>query len=254
VKHYVLVALLALVISGCSSQPNKTQRVEAPAVANATQDPAAVYVELATTYLRQGSPTAALANAEKALAIDPNRKEVRLIQAMAKSALGQNAEAERLMRQYLQAVPNDPYAVNALGTLLCRQNRHADALREFDKAAASPQNTTPWVAMTNGALCELERGARVSAENRLQQALQANPQFAPALLASARVHLNNREHKAARGYLQRYFSVAPPSAESLSMAYRVETTLGNHQSAVTYYNLLKTRFPQSPQTLRLLAP
>ena len=215
-------------------------------------NPAAVYLELATSYLEQGQANAALANARKAIAVSPENGEARIVKAMAESRLGYSEEAEKTFRGLLERDPEDPYAANAYGAFLCGQGRYAEAIAQFDLAAANPRNRAPWVALTNAGLCFREQGKAGESAERLNKALSRNTRFGPALLALARLRQDQHNAAEARGYMSRYFEVAAPDPESLLLAYQIEKSLGNTHAADSYALLLKSRFPDSPQTYRLL--
>ena len=252
-RGVVIALVLGLAaMAGCQTQPATRGLADAEAINAAEHSPAAVYLELATSYLEQGQAYAALTNARKAIATDPDNSEARIIKAMAESRLGYSEEAEKSLQELLARDPDDPYAVNAYGTLLCGERRYAEAVVQFDKAVANPRNQAAWVALTNAGLCLREQGNAAQAAGRFERALQKNSRFGPALLALARLTYDQRKAAEARGYISRYFEVSVPDPESLLLAYQIEKSLGNANAADSYALMLKSRFPEAPQTYRLL--
>ena len=55
----------------------------------------------------------------------------------------------------------------------------------------------------------------------------------------------------ARGFLSRYESVAPPSAQSLMLGYRTETRLDDTRAATQYRNQILGGFPDSAEAAEL---
>lgn len=243
--------MCVLLLAGCQST-SSTRLADGEKLPINTENPAAVYLELATSYLESGQPGAALSNARKAVAVDPDNPEALILQGVAQSNLGHIEDAEKSYRQALAKSQNGPYAANAYGTFLCGQRRYEEAVTQFDAAAASPQNLSPWLAITNSALCLSEQGKTKEAKARFLRALQSNARFGPALLGLARAHYRTGDYAEARTYVNRYFEVASPDPESLLLGYQIEKAIGNRKVADSYELMLKSRFPDSPQTYRLL--
>ena len=63
----------------------------------------------------------------------------------------------------------------------------------------------------------------------------------------AQVRLSASNPLPARGFLQRYHAVAPRSAQSLWLGYRVETALGDEAAASVYASRLRADFGDSPE-------
>lgn len=253
-QRALLIALVVALVGlgGCQSQPSTRRLPDAEPIPIPENDPATVYLELATSYLEQGQAYAALTNARKAIALNPQSSEARIVKAMAESRLGYSEQAEKSLQELLAHDPEDPYAANAYGTFLCGERRYAEAIGQFDKAAANSRNKAPWIAFTNAGLCLREQGNSGESVSRLQKALERNPRFGPALLALARLNHDQRNATEARRYISRYFEVAAPDPESLLLAYQIEKSLGNAPAADSYALMLKSRFPDAPQTYRLL--
>lgn len=245
--------LMSLIfVGGCASQSTSRRLPDAEPIPVSSNSPAKVYLELATSYLEQGQAAPALTNAQKALAVDPGNSEALILRGVAYSRLGYAQEAEASLQEALKKNPADPFAANAYGTFLCGQNRIDEANRQFENAAASPNNPAPWVALTNAGLCLRDKGNRAGAKARFQEALGKNSRFGPALLALARLHYDNNTPSEARTYISRYFEVTSPDPESLFLAYRIEKAVGNRRAADSYALMLRSRYPDSPQTYQLL--
>lgn len=252
IRQFGLVATITALLgsAGCSTQSQRLSDAEQPSVPG--EGPATVYVEMARVYMEQGQLTVAHQRAQKAIEVDSSNVDAYIMLGVIQSRLGMVNDAEETLRKALGLAPDNPYVSNALGTLYCGNRQYAEAISQFDAAAGATQNTTPWVALANAGICLSDQGRTAEAENYFQRALQDNTRFGPALLGLARLNFERGDNEKARAYVNRYFEVASPNAESLWLAYEIESASGNKQRAATYAQLLKTRFPDSPQTYRLL--
>jgi type IV pilus assembly protein PilF len=67
----------------------------------------------------------------------------------------------------------------------------------------------------------------------------------------ARVTSAGSDFQSARSYVQRYLSVAEPTAEILLIGVQAERRLGDKEAAKKYEKLLRGRFPDSSEVQRL---
>ncbi|ROR29741.1 type IV pilus biogenesis/stability protein PilW [Inmirania thermothiophila] len=238
-------ALVLLALAGCAAGP-------APGEGGNDRS-AAAYTGLGIAYLREGKLEQALDRLQRAIAADPGNATAHSALGVVYERMGREAEADRHYRRAVELAPEDPNALNNLGRFLCARGGREEAMRLFERAASAPGYGAPWVAWTNAGLCALAGGDRAGAEARLRRALQLNPRFAPALLPMVGVSLERGRALSARGYLQRYHEVAPPSAESLWLGVQVEQALGDRDAAARYASRLRSRFPDSPQARALEA-
>ena len=246
----LLCLVLGLLLAGCQS-PSRNRSADGEPLPIKANDPAAVYLELATSYMAKGQPGAALVNARKAVAVDPENAEALIVQGMVQTQLGHVQDAEASYRKALEKPSGGPYAANAYGTYLCSQRRYDEAIVQFDAASADPENLAPWVAITNSGLCLSDQGNTQAAAQRFQKALQVNVRFGPALMGLSRLYYSAGNYDEARTHLNRYFEVSAPDPEGLWLGYRIEKARGNRQGAKSYEMMLRSRFPDAPQTQRL---
>jgi type IV pilus assembly protein PilF len=210
-----------------------------------------VYVELAAAYLQDGQVGVALAKAQQAVEVNSRSSNAHNVLGLVYERMGETAKAEAEYQEALRLSPDNFYAHNAYGAFLCKQRRFPESEREFQASITNPLNQNPWIAMTNAAICAQDQGDRAAAERQYREALQRNPRFAPALLRMARLSLDSDDYQGARQYLERFSAVAPATAESLSLAVRVERRLGNRAKAASYERMLRERFPDSVEIQRL---
>jgi len=105
--------------------------------------------------------------------------------------------------------------------------------------------------MTNLGICARHSGNGNQAETYFRRALNTNPGFGSALAALADLDYSRGRYRSARAYLDRYFKVAQPTRQVLLLAVRVKRKLGSRKRADTYAELLRRRYPDSPQLSQL---
>jgi type IV pilus assembly protein PilF len=250
----LLLALLvtAAGLAGCQAT-SPTHDESGESVVPGAQPPGKeqVYIELAAAYLQEGQVGVALAKAQQAVFINPNSSNAHNVQALVYERMGEVAKAEAEYQEALRLSPDNFYAHNAYGAFLCKQRRFADSETEFRAAIDNPLNDSPWIAMTNAAICSQDQGNRAEADRQLHEALQRNPRYAPALLRMARLAVNAGDYQGARQYLDRFAAISVPTAESLYLTARVERQIGNRSKAAAYERMLRERYPDSVEIQRL---
>lgn len=247
-----VIAGLGLALSGCQFAETRRDAAESSSIAGVRAPrPSDVYVELAVAYLQQGQTAVALSKIQQALDSDPDNADAHNVAALVQQRLGDSAQAEAEFKAALSLAPGHFYARNAFGAFLCGQKRYAEADEQFKAATQNPLNTEPWVARTNAGICLEEQGDAAGAERAYREALQANPHFTPALVRMARVTSAGSDFQSARSYVQRYLSVAEPTAEILLIGVQAERRLGDKEAAKKYEKLLRGRFPDSSEVQRL---
>jgi len=101
--------------------------------------------------------------------------------------------------------------------------------------------------MTNLGICARHGGNGGTAETYFHRALNTNPRFGSAMAALADLDYSRGRHRSARAYLG--CPANPPQV--LLLAVRVERKLGAYKRADTYAELLRKRYPDSPQLRQL---
>ena len=104
---------------------------------------------------------------------------------------------------------------------------------------------------TNAGVCLMMVPDNKRAEEYFRLALKKQSEYAPALLQMGMISFTTGNYLSTRAYLQRYQSVADPTAESLWLAVRTEFALKDHQAWGNYALTLKNQFPDSEQYLLL---
>lgn len=206
---------------------------------------------LGVAYMNDGDYDRALQKLERARAADPNYPTVYNMLGLLYQRLGEAERAEKNFKHGLRLAPSESDILNNYGQFLCSQDRPGEADEAFLKARRNPLNENPAQALTNAGTCALRNNNRDQAESYYREALQLNPQQPIALLQMAEIQFQNGEYLAARGYLQRYRSVARHTARSLWLGIRIEKALGDADTVSSYALQLRSNYPDSHEA-RLL--
>ena len=110
-----------------------------------------------------------------------------------------------------------------------------------------PSYKRPDEAYENAGLCALRIPDSAKAEKYFRKALEINPKRHSSLYQLAQLNFDNHEYLKARAFLQRYFSIAAQSAQSLWLGVRIERELGDEEALAQYTKLLLDKFPDSEE-------
>lgn len=236
--------LSLLLVTACATQHggSKTENERRPAELN---------TQLGLAYMEQGKRELALQKFNLALEIDPNYPAAHHYLAELYRQLGQLDNAEKHYHLALSFLPDDPMLNNNYGVFLCQGDNHAEAIKYFLRALNQPFYKTPEVAYKNAGLCAMKIPDYVNAEAYLRAALAANPNMAPALYGMAVINLRQEKYLMARAFLQRYFELESPAAQSLWLGVQIESKLGDKVAMNKYSKQLKDEFPEAEETALL---
>lgn len=240
---------MALLLSACAAGPETAGTDLTTAEAAKAAE---INTRLGVAYMRRGDYERAMTKLQRALDQDPDLYSAHTAIALLYERLNEQEQAGQHYRRALSLRPDDPGSRNNYGRFLCQQGKVEQALAEFERAASDPLYDNREVALANAGLCLLKVERRADAEAYLLQALRANPKLAPALLPMAELRLADGQPLAARGYYQRYLEVAQQTPESLWLGVRIERLLGDRDALGSYELLLRSKYPDSVQTKKLL--
>lgn len=217
-----------------------------------TQAAAQTNTQLALAYLKQGELRYAKEKIDKALEQDPRQPVTQMTAGFIYDQWGDDKKA----RQHFEAAqrlagPNSPEILNNVGVYFCRKGDFKRGSAALQEAAKSPVNRTPEVTYLNAAQCARSNKQDEAAEQYLRQALAINSQQPEVLYQLTDLFLQKDPLKA-QAFFSRYREISPQdTAEVLWLGYRVESAAGNPGQAQVYANLLREKFPNSPQTANL---
>lgn len=228
------VFLLSGVLTACATSASKTESAD-------------VYLQLGIRYLNMNKIELAEENLERALKKDPGNPKVHNALAILYEKINQFDKAEDQYESAIDLAPDDLGALNNFGRFLCEHGKQERGLALLKQAISAPLNDQPWMALTNAGRCQVEMKNRQGAEGYFREALQLNAAYAPALLEMQKISYQSGEYWAAKGYLQRYLSVASHTSGTLWFGMQTERALGNAELAKEYQNLLLEKFPLSDE-------
>jgi type IV pilus assembly protein PilF len=212
-----------------------------------------VHLQLGVRYLSMNKLE--LAKENLLLAINENSGNAQAHNALAYlyEKLNQPDNAKDHYETALNLAPDDLGVQNNLGRFLCEHGELEAGMKLLSEASSNPINDRQWMALTNAGRCQLGMGQKQLAENYFRQALQLNNSYPPALAEMQKIAYEKGDFWAAKGFLQRYLSVAEHTAETLWYAAQAERALGNKELAKQYKSLLLEKFPLSNEAKKIVA-
>lgn len=210
--------------------------------------------ELASSFLQRGQLEFAKERLDKALAADPNHSQANNIMALLQWRFKDYEAAERYFQKAVHSRENNSEAQNNFGAFLCERGRVEEAEKLFKRAVANPLYKTPAIAYENAGLCYANRKMYAQAEPFFREALQSDPRRPPSLFHMARISFDAGRTLAARGFIQRYLEATEDTPESLILAVQIERLLGHKNDEASYALRLRSKFPTSPEALKLQKP
>ena len=212
---------------------------------------ALINTQLGMTYMRQGNLQAAREKIEKALSQNPKTAQTQMAAGFLYDRLGDDKKASGHFEQAVKLADGDPDVLNNAAVYYCRKGDKKVGEKYFLQAAQSPLYRTPEVAYTNAGRCARADGRTAEAEQYYRKALVFNAKQPDALLQLADMFQETGKSAQARPFLQRYLAVAPASAPSLWLGYRIERSAGDPAAASDYAERMKREFPGAPETGKL---
>lgn len=237
----------ALLISGCVSTGDNESRPTSSADTRAD-----VQTQLALSYLQRDQKETALEMLEEALSIAPEHSRSNYVMAMLQTELGNDDKANRHYRRALRSDPENSSAAHDYAIFLCSRGQVEKAMEHFESALDNPLYDRKALTNLRAGECLIRaRTDRQGAEPYFRAALDADPRLGPALYHMADIAYARENFLKARGYIERYFSVAPDTPESLLLGVKIETKLNADDVARKYAARLKKQFASSDEARQL---
>ncbi len=224
-----------------------------PTASPEDQDPARradVRMQLATAYFGRGQLSTALDEVKRALEADPTRAAAYDLRGLIYAGLGDDKRAEESFRQALKLAPSDADTMQNFGWYLCQNRRFGEADEMFRQALAVPQyRFAPRTLMTQG-ICQARDGQWEHAEHTLSRSYELDPSNPVTAVNLSEVLYHRGEYERARFYIGRVNNNPDVSnAQTLWLAARIAHRMGDGQAQRDLGAQLRSRFPQSRETL-----
>lgn len=240
----ITALVLILFVTACTTPGHENQK-------NRNREAAETNTSLGQGYMQRGQHEIALEKLKRAVAYDQTYAPAHTVLAVLYETIG---DFERAEQEYAEAVKYDfdnGGVNNNYGAFLCRVGKGEGAEQYFLKAVKDPFYQTPEIAYVNAGNCSLEQGDLDKADAFLRQSLKYNDKLPSALISMADISYQMGNYMRARAFLQRYGAVGSWNEDSLFLGYRIETKLGDVESANQYRLDLLERFPDSNQAHRV---
>ncbi|WNB74671.1 type IV pilus biogenesis/stability protein PilW [Methylomonas koyamae] len=229
-----------LLAGGCGLLPASRETLS-------SAEKAKLNLQMGARYLDMGMLDVAREKLETAVRLDSGNAEIHNTLAVFYERIRDYDAADDSYRSALQNNPDSFSIKSNYGRFLCDRGKYDKAFELLNASLESAMNNRPWFALTNIGLCHIKQNDFNQAETYFRRALQAQPDYAPALLEMQRISYQNQQFMSARAFMERYLGVAKHTPESLWIAFQTERALGNGKLAEEYREQLLGSFPASKE-------
>jgi type IV pilus assembly protein PilF len=244
IPTFLLLLFMVVGLGACATSDQlKHPKTESKAKLRADEK-ALIHTQLARGYMEQGQLSTAKDSLTTALKISPNHSDSNYVMALLLSQLKQYRQAEKHFSRAVAADNENSPAAHDFGTFLCQSGQGERAKKYFDIAVSNPLFRRAELSYMRAGEC-LAGIDSAEAEVYLKKALSINPRLAPALFKLARMKFDARNYLSSRAYIERLLAITEPQADSLLLAYQIESSLNAAVVAAEYRTKLLTEFPAS---------
>ncbi len=236
------LAILLVLLAACTTSPE--QRIDEEKVAEANAN-------IGIDYMRKGQYDLALNSLHKALRFNSDHVNANWALGITYDRLKEPVEAQRFYSRAAQLQPR-PDILNYYGVFLCQQGQTAEAVSNFERAAANPRYAAPEDALANAGFCLQQSKRADEAEVYFRKALERNPKQQTALLQMATLNYNEARYFPARAFIQRLDAASTLNNESLLLGARIELALNEREAALGYLRRYNSGNPGAETTLQEL--
>lgn len=236
---FCMLAMALLLLAGCVRTYEGQAEVK---VDEAVQNRVAAAME----YLQMGQPREARQHLARALSLDDRSVIAHNAMALLYQFEGDEEREEHHYRRALRSDRNFSPARNNYGTLLYRQGRYREAIRQFQRAADDADYGGRGMAYENMGRCYLSMEQPDDAMSAFNRAVRLNPDARGPFLELAALHQKKGENRVANNYYQQYLARGgEQTARALWLGIRIAAANGNKDDMASYELALRQRFPES---------
>ncbi|WP_229333657.1 type IV pilus biogenesis/stability protein PilW [Glaciecola sp. MH2013] len=242
----LLLSFTATLLTACVSEPRDPAFAGAEAV---DEDEASkTRVSLGLTYLRTGDFTRAKANLDKALEFAPRSANANFAMAYYYQQVDEIDLADDYYNRAIRYDSDNADIINSYGAFLCEQGDYKRAKSYFLKAVNNKSYISTAETYENLAICAQSQGLPQEALGHFQSALNHQPTRGRSLFLLAQQQAELGDYVEAKKTLWKYDRIARVSPQSLWLSYQIAKGLGDTQAALGYGEILKSMFPDDPNT------
>lgn len=244
----ISIAFIALILlNGCASQSSQGYGQNFDQLkASKTR------VSLGLTYLKNGNFSQAKYNLDKALEFAPRSADANFAMAYYYQSVSEIEQAENAYQFAMDLDPKNANIANSYGAFLCQNGDYEKAKKYFLKAVNTNSYVSSAETYENLALCSQNQGRPEETIEYLRNAVNHQPGRASSLYLLAQALVDTEQWQEAREILRRYEKISQISPQTLLMAMKIESGLGNDTAAKGYLDMLLKIFPNDPVTQSLL--
>lgn len=245
IKKVFLLGVMAYLLHACSLFNDKQGYVEPEKVQleRSATDRAQTLTELGLAYYQLGKYKYASEYLDRSLKLDEKNPVTYQVMALINERSQEPELAELNFDKALTLAPEDFDILTSYAIFLYQQERYDESLIALNKVAEAPFYKKKWIALTYLGYYDLKENKQRQAEKKFYYALKANEYYAPALLAMSKIRYDKGKMMSARAYVERYFSAAGQTEESLKLAIKIESALQSYDMVEEYQLEFKRKFP-----------
>jgi len=243
-----LVILLLVFLAGCMMTPSDMQESDGLAY---NPKAAEINVQLGANYIANENYQAADEKLKRAFVQDPKSSKARWIYAVLQERLNQIERAEEYYKKALAIDNKDSSGLYNYAAFLCRHQRYKQAHKYFKLVLEDPLYPTRANAFLMAGVCVMEIPNYGAAQEYFQKSLELKNGQRVALYQLAKLHFKVENFLQAQKILSEFEVHSQHTGESLLLAYRIESALGNSEQALYYSQQLIRQYPDSIQAATL---
>jgi type IV pilus assembly protein PilF len=241
--------LAATALAGCQSTTTVNGQPVAP-TERRELDPskrAEIRLQLAASYYQNRQYQVAIAEANRALELDPKLAMGYSILGLIYMDLDDRGQAEQNFGRALRLDADNPEINNNYGWFLCRTGRERTALEYFQRAAANKLYATPALAWRNAGVCMLQLKDYSAAESYLRRSFELDATSPVVKFQLASLYLATRQLERANFYFGLLERDVGQTAETAWLGLRLARAAGDVRGERQYADILRAKFPSSPE-------
>ncbi|WP_188703127.1 type IV pilus biogenesis/stability protein PilW [Silvimonas iriomotensis] len=214
---------------------------------------ALLHTQLAAEYLKRAQYTVAVQEIKEALSSNSRYAPAYGVLGLIYAELHDDTKAVANFQQALNIAPDDSDINNNFGWYLCNHSRQADGIQHYMTAVKNPLYASADKTYVNAGQCAVSMKDEKAANTYFLQALRLRPDNVVARQELVEQGLRTKDYVQSRQYYNELQHMVQPSAALTWMGLRLEHALGNTDAEARLANQLKSQYPDSVETTRLLS-